>query len=153
MGAPIQSRISALEGTNMKRSIAVAVLAVVALGGALRTVRAQDKEEPLDPRILKYDKGPSKIDVSKYPADMQKKYKVFEKKCSNCHTLARPINCDFVLDDEWERYIKRMMRKAGPSLINADDGKQIFEFLSFDSKLRKKALYDRKTAEANASKQ
>jgi hypothetical protein len=135
----------------MKRIIAVAVLAVIALGGAIRAVRAQDKEEPLDPRILKYDKGPSKIDVSKYPPDMQKKYAVFSKKCSGCHTIARPINCDFVLDDEWERYIKRMMRKAA-SLISADEGKQIFEFLSFDSKLRKKPLYDKKIAEANAAK-
>jgi hypothetical protein len=130
----------------MKRSVAAVLLGLIALGGAIRVVRAQ--EDPVDPRILKYDKGPAKIDIAKYPADMQKKYKVFEKKCSNCHTLARPINCDFVLDDEWERYIKRMMRKAGPSLISADEGKQIFEFLAYDSKTRKKALFDKKSAEA-----
>jgi hypothetical protein len=134
----------------MKRSIAVTLLALLAAAGIARVVRAQ--EEPVDPRILKYDKGPAKIDVSKYPADMQKKYALFAKKCSSCHTIARPINCEFALDDEWERYIKRMMRKAGPSLISADEGKQIFEFLSFDSKLRKKALYDKKTAEAAAAK-
>jgi hypothetical protein len=136
----------------MTRSIAAVLLALIALAGVARTVRAQDKEEPLDPRILKYDKGPAKIDVSKYPADMQKKYALFAKKCSSCHTIARPINCEFALDDEWERYIKRMMRKAGPSLISADEGKQIFEFLSYDSKLRKKALYDKKLAEGNAAK-
>jgi len=136
----------------MNRFIAAALLVLLALGGLGRALRAQDKEEPLDPRILKYDKGPAKIDVSKYPADMQAKYKVFAKKCSNCHTIARPINCEFALDDEWERYIKRMMRKAGPSLINADDGKAIFEFLTFDSKLRKKAMYDKKLAEASAAK-
>jgi hypothetical protein len=134
----------------MKRSIAAALLALIALGGVARVVRAQDKEEPLDPRILKYDKGPAKIDVAKYPADMQNRYKLFAKKCSSCHTIARPINCEFVLDDEWERYIKRMMRKAGPSLISADEGKQIFEFLSYDSKLRKKDLYQKKLAEGPA---
>lgn len=132
----------------MKRIIVAAVLTVVALTGLMKAVRAQEKEEPLDPRILAYDKGPAKIDVSKYPADMQNRYKIFAKKCSSCHTLARPINSDFALDDEWERYIKRMMRKAGPALISADEGKQIFEFLSYDSKLRKKALYQRKLAEA-----
>lgn len=131
----------------MKRTAAVAFLALLALGGIARSVSAQ-KEEPVDPRILAYDKGPAKIDVSKYPADMQKRYQVFTKKCSSCHTIARPINCEFALDDEWERYIKRMMRKAGPSLINADEGKQIFEFLTYDSKTRKKALFDKKTAEA-----
>jgi cytochrome c5 len=130
----------------MKRSVALALLAMLVTVGVVRAVRAQ--EEPVDPRILKYDKGPAKIDVSKYPPAMQEKYKVFAKKCSSCHTIARPINCDFALDDEWERYIKRMMRKAGPSLISADDGKQIFEFLSYDSKIRKKALFDKKTAEA-----
>jgi hypothetical protein len=133
----------------MKRTIAALLLAVIALAGLARAVRAQEKEEPLDPRILKYDKGPAKIDVSKYPPDMQKRYQVFTKKCSSCHTIARPINCEFALDDEWERYIKRMMRKAGPSLINADEGKQIFEFLTYDSKTRKKALFDKKTAEAS----
>jgi hypothetical protein len=132
----------------MKRAVAVALLAVVALGGAIRIARAQDKEEPLDPRILKYDKGPAKIDVSKYPADMQNRYKLFAKKCSSCHTIARPINCDFALEDEWERYIKRMMRKAGPSLISADEGKQIYEFVVYDSKTRKKALFDKKTADS-----
>jgi hypothetical protein len=131
----------------MKRTATVAFLALLALGGIARSVRAQ-KEEPVDPRILAYDKGPAKIDVSKYPADMQNRYKVFAKKCSSCHTIARPINCEFALDDEWERYIKRMMRKAGPSLINADEGKQIFEFLTYDSKIRKKALFDKKTADA-----
>jgi hypothetical protein len=136
----------------MQRTIAAILLAFLALAGVARVVRAQDKEEPLDPRILKYDKGPAKIDVSKYPADMQKKYQLFTKKCSSCHTIARPINCEFALDDEWERYIKRMMRKAGPSLISADEGKQIFEFLTYDSKTRKKALFDKKTAEASKEK-
>ena len=136
----------------MKRIAALALLAVIGLGGAIRTVCAQDKEEPLDPRILKYDKGPSKIDVSKYPPDIQKKYALFTKKCSQCHTIARPINCDFALEEEWDRYIHRMMRKAGPSAISADDGKAIFEFLVYDSKTRKKVMYEKKTAEAKEQK-
>jgi hypothetical protein len=136
----------------MKRIAAVALLAVIGLGGAHRIVRAQDKEEPLDPRILKYDKGPAKIDVSKYPPDMQKKYALFTKKCSQCHTIARPINCDFALEEEWDRYIHRMMRKAGPSAISPDDGKQIFEFVVYDSKTRKKAMYEKKTAETKEQK-
>ncbi len=103
--------------------------------------------QDLDPRIAAYDKGPAKIDVSKYPADMQAKYKVFAKKCAGCHTLARAINSDFVLEDEWERYVKRMMNKAGPSVINAAEGKEIYEFLVYDSKTRKKDLYERRSKE------
>lgn len=133
----------------MKRMVIAAVVGVMAAGGLVRAVRAQ--EEPVDPRILAYDKGPAKIDVSKYPADMQARYKLFTKKCSNCHTIARAINSEFALDDEWERYVKRMMRKAG-TLISPDEGKQIYAFLTYDSKIRKKALYDRKLAEAEKAK-
>lgn len=104
-------------------------------------------QEPLDPRIAAYDKGPAKIDVSKYPADMQQRYKVFTAKCGKCHTLARAINSEFALEDEWERYVKRMMFKAG-SFITPAEGKQIFEFVAYDSKTRKKALYDQKVKEA-----
>jgi len=134
----------------MKRTIAATMLIGLALAGFIRVVRAQQKEEPVDPRILAYDKGPAKIDVSKYPADMKAKYKIFADKCSKCHTIARPINCEFVLEDEWERYIKRMMNKAG-TLISADDGKQIFEFLVYDSKTRKKALYEKKLKEGGGA--
>lgn len=130
----------------MKRTIVAAVLGVIALTGFVRVIAQQkEKEEPIEPRILAYDKGPDKINVSKYPADMQAKYKIFAKKCVNCHTLARAINSEFALDDEWERYVKRMMRKAG-TLISADEGKQIFEFVTYDSKIRKKALYEKKLA-------
>jgi cytochrome c5 len=134
----------------MKPTIAATVLAILALGGFIRAAGTQqkEKEEPLDPRIQAYDKGPAKIDVSKYPPDMKAKYKVFTDKCSKCHTIARPINCEFALEDEWERYIKRMMNKAG-SIISPADGKQIFEFLVYDSKTRKKALYDKKMKEGD----
>jgi cytochrome c5 len=128
----------------MKGMVSRLILIVLATSPAVVVVRAQ---EPVDPRIAAYDKGPATIDVSKYPADTQAAYKVFVARCSKCHTIARPINCEFVLDDEWERYVKRMMRKPG-SDVSPADGKQIFEFLSYDSKLRKKALYERKQKEA-----
>ena len=108
-------------------------------------VRGQD-DAPVDPRILAYDKGPATIDVSKYPANIQADYKVFGVKCKKCHTLARPINCELATDSEWETYLKRMMRKSG-DFISAADGKKIYEFLTYDTKIRKKALFDKKTKE------
>ena len=125
---------------------------IVTLGGFMAAgllVASAQTQEPLDPRIAAYDKGPATIDVSKYPPAMQADYKVFTARCSKCHTVARAINSEFALDEEWERYVKRMMRKPG-SGITAADGKQIFEFLAYDSKLRKKALYERKLKEAGA---
>jgi cytochrome c5 len=131
----------------MKRTVVATLFAALAVAGLVRAVRAQQKDEPVEPRILAYDKGPAKIDVSKYTPEMKTKYKVFADKCAKCHTIARPINCEFALDDEWERYIKRMMNKAG-TLISPAEGKQIFEFLTYDSKIRKKTLYDQKTKDA-----
>ncbi len=130
----------------MKRT-AILLIAVLVLGVAgtlARQLLAQDQQ--LDPRIAAYDKGPATIDVSKYPAEQQANYKVFASKCSQCHTLARPINCDFALPDEWERYVKRMMRKPN-SGISPADGKKIFDFLVYDSQTRKKSLYDKKLKE------
>lgn len=108
---------------------------------------ASAQDEPLDPRIAAYDKGPAKINVSKYPAEMQTRYKLFLVKCGKCHTPARAINSEFALEDEWERYVKRMMRKSG-TFISPEDAKQVFEFLVFDSKTRKKDLYEKKLKEA-----
>jgi mono/diheme cytochrome c family protein len=84
---------------------------------------------------LPQDKGPDKIDVSSYPPDMQKGYKLFVEKCAKCHTIARPLNTTMPVED-WRRYVKRMMHKPN-SGIGDDDGKQIFEFLSYDQTNRK----------------
>jgi cytochrome c5 len=84
---------------------------------------------------LPQDKGPDKIDVSKYPAALQANYKLFSTKCSKCHTIARPINT-MMKRDEWERYVKRMMHKPN-SGINDNQGKQIFDFLIYDQTERK----------------
>jgi hypothetical protein len=100
-----------------------------------------------DPRIMAYDKGPAKINVAKYPAEIKADYKTFANRCAACHTLARAVNCEYVLDEEWQRYIRQMMDKGG-SLISADEAKQIFEFVAYDSRNRKKELFDKKTASA-----
>ena len=124
---------------------AAALIALVAVPAGL-LLNAQKQDRPLDPLVLAWDAGPDKIDVAKYPADMKKRYKVFSEVCSRCHPLARAINCDFVLEDDWERYIKRMMRRAGTKLITPDNAQEVFEFVMYDSKTRKKELYDRKLA-------
>ena len=98
---------------------------------------------PLDPRIDKWDRGPDKIDVSKYPPEVKQKYKVFADLCGQCHPLARAVNCDFVLDEDWERYIKRMMRR-GKGLVTPETARQSYEFAIYDSKIRKKDLYEQR---------
>jgi cytochrome c5 len=108
---------------------------------------------------LPQDKGPSKIDVGSYPAEQQKAYKVFNDKCSKCHTIARPINTTMT-KDEWSRYVKRMMHKPN-SGISDSQGKEIFEFLAYDQQNRKdknpsafyKSLSDEEIAKLKAQQQ
>lgn len=122
----------------MKRAVATTAIALMAFTGLMGVVSAQEKK----------DEGPAKIDVSKYSPEMQKAYQVFAKKCGSCHTLARAINADYALADEWERDITTMMQKAG-KLISPDERKQIYEFVVYDSKIRKADLYERKLADAS----
>jgi mono/diheme cytochrome c family protein len=84
---------------------------------------------------LPQDKGSDKINVSSYPADQQKGYKVFTDKCAKCHTIARPINTTMT-KDEWSRYVKRMMHKPNSGISDAQ-GKAIYEFLAYDQETRK----------------
>lgn len=95
-------------------------------------------------RPLPFDKGPDKIDVSKYTQEMQDIYSnVFTKKCSKCHTIARPINAPYALPAEWNKYIKKMMKKPG-SAINPIAAKKIYKFLVYDSSIRKKDKIEKK---------
>lgn len=125
----------------------VSLFILLMVGVFTGAVSAQQGGFTKDPRILAYDKGPAKIDVSKYPSEMKAAYKVFTKRCGACHTIARAINSDYALDEEWQHYIRQMMDRGG-SLINADDAKTIFGFVTYDSKDRKKALYAKKLAES-----
>lgn len=97
------------------------------------TLISQEQEQTEQSFVA--DEGSDSIDVSKYPEQMQEYYEVFFKKCSKCHTLARPINTDFTLD-KWERYVKRMMRKPG-SGITTSSGKKIFDFLKYYTEQKK----------------
>ncbi len=119
--------------------------------GLATTCQAAAGDENLDAatkaRIERFEKGPATIDVSKYPEGIKEDYEVFSTKCTQCHKLSRPINSDYALPDEWSRYIKRMMHKPG-SGISAGDGKKIYDFLVYDSSVRKKAMVDEKLAKA-----
>ena len=122
------------------------LLGMAALTLTAGLARAEDQlDAETKARIEKYEQGPATIDVSKYPQGIQDNYETFSQKCAQCHKLSRPVNCDYVLPDEWSRYVKRMMHKPG-SGIDSADGKKIYEFLTYDSSVRKKAMLDDKLA-------
>jgi len=124
-------------------------LVIFLLAGTLFTVRAaaQDSDASTADRIARFEQGPATVDVSKYPESIQDDYQVFADKCSQCHKLSRPINSDYALPDEWSRYVKRMMHKPG-SGIGRSDARKIYDFLVYDSSVRKTAMVDQKLAKA-----
>ena len=112
--------------------LALASLLIYAVGPA----GSDELDAATKARIAKLDAGKKTIDVTKYPAEQKANYALFMKKCVKCHTTARPINSRFVLPGEWERYIKRMVFKPDSKMTEAD-GKKIFQFLLYDSSVRK----------------
>jgi hypothetical protein len=130
-----------------KKWMVLTVLTLTFAGMGLCRAPAQDLDPEIKARVERFEKGPATIDISKYPDGIKENYETFTTKCSQCHKLSRPINSDYALPDEWERYIKRMMNKAG-TFISGDDGKKIYEFLTYDSSIRKKTLLDEKLAKA-----
>ena len=133
---------------TMTTKFATLLLGVAALTLTAGLARAEDQLDPeTKARVDRFEKGPATIDVSKYPDGIKDNYEVFSTKCTQCHKLSRPINSDYATPDEWSRYIKRMMHKPGSGISNAD-GKKIYEFLVYDSSVRKKAMLDDKLAKA-----
>jgi hypothetical protein len=70
------------------------------------------------------------VDVSSYPPDIQRAYRVFALRCSRCHTLARPLNARIYDAQHWVRYVARMRRQPG-SGIDERNGELILKFLLY----------------------
>ena len=130
----------------LKTKFSIILLAIAVAGAGYALAQALDAETQA--RITRFEKGPATINVSRYPSTIQADYEVFTQKCSQCHKLSRPINSDYALPSEWSRYVHRMMSKPG-SGIDGSNGKKIYEFLVYDSSVRKKAMVDAKLAKAS----
>lgn len=122
----------------MKRITATAIVVAIVLAGSVCVVGAAGRESSANLVNAKKEKALEKINVSKYPADMKSKYKLFSKKCGTCHALSVAINTDYVTQEEWEPILNDMIAVSG-SLISAEDAKQILEFVVYDSQVRKKS--------------
>ncbi|MDE3068579.1 MAG: hypothetical protein KGJ60_13675 [Verrucomicrobiota bacterium] len=130
----------------MNNKFAPFLLGAAALALSMAGVaRADDLDAATKAHLAQLDSGPSTVDVSQYPQGIQDDYHVFAQKCAQCHKLSRPINSDYVLPEEWARYVKRMMYKPG-SGISGSEAKKIYDFLVYDASVRKKDLLDKKLA-------
>jgi hypothetical protein len=84
------------------------------------------------------------LDPSKLPENIRADYDVFARKCSKCHSLARPLNSNISDDEQWVLYVNRMRRQPA-SGISPEDQTVILRFLRYYA-----AELRRKQAEKNA---
>lgn len=71
------------------------------------------------------------VDVSHYPPDVQKQYRVFAAKCSRCHDLSRPLSAKYTTEAQWQAMVARMARKPGAG-ISPKDQATITSFLVYN---------------------
>ncbi|MBY0493351.1 MAG: hypothetical protein K2Y23_03980 [Cyanobacteria bacterium] len=117
------------------RRVGTSAAAALALTAAVAMAQSPADEA----RLKKLDAGPKTIDVSQYPAEQQRAYKLYQTKCASCHVIARAINSEMVVPADWERYIKRMMYKPN-SGISSDEGRTLYRFVTYDASARKADL-------------
>lgn len=80
------------------------------------------------------------LDPASLPENVRGDYHVFERRCSKCHSLARPLTSGITDQGQWESYVTRMRRQPA-SGITPDDQVVILRFLKYysEDQLRKKA--------------
>jgi cytochrome c2 len=74
-------------------------------------------------------------DVSSYPADVQKQYRVFAEKCSRCHDLTRGLTARYTGPAQWKDLVERMARRPGAG-ISPRDRATITSFLVYHERAR-----------------
>jgi hypothetical protein len=60
------------------------------------------------------------LDPMQLPADTRDDYAVFARRCSKCHSLARPLNSGIDRFSHWEDYVARMRRQPGSGIAPGD---------------------------------
>lgn len=139
----------------MKTRLAVLAFAAAATA-ACRAAPAPEAPPKFSPEQLSarfyMDLGPDAVDASGYPPKAREGYPVFVHVCSQCHTLARPLNAPEATRADWEQHIRRMHDKTLVygwwTEFGKKDAAKILDFLEHDSKVRK--LDDKAGFEAKA---
>ena len=70
------------------------------------------------------------LDPSTMPENVRGDYAIFARKCSKCHSLARPLSANISDDEQWVLYVNRMRRQPA-SGISPNDQEHILRFLRY----------------------
>ena len=90
------------------------------------------------------------LDASQLPPDVRDDYALFARRCSKCHSLARPLNSGIDDDARWTDYVTRMRRQPGSGITQQDTG-PILRFLHYYSLEQQRAKRARAMANQRAA--
>ncbi len=124
------------------RALGACLVAAVLSSSACSLFRESDRRVRQQQTGVSFysDLGPDFIDVAAYPPQQRLNYAVYQRVCSQCHTLARSINSPVASREFWEMYAQAMRRRslmAADQPVTKDDVKEVVDFLDYDSKVRK----------------
>jgi hypothetical protein len=75
-------------------------------------------------------RGEGGVEPASLPSDIQGDYAMFARRCSKCHSLARPLSAGITDDDYWREYVERMRRQPASGITRSDE-EPILRFLHY----------------------
>jgi hypothetical protein len=90
------------------------------------------------------------LDVAQLPEAVRPDYQLFARRCSKCHSLARPLGSGITDDAVWIAYVNRMRRQPG-SGISPQDATPILRFLHYYSSEQRRLKREHEEASGAAA--
>jgi hypothetical protein len=94
--------------------------------------------------------GREGLDVAQLPEVVRPDYQLFARRCSKCHSLARPLGSGITDDEVWIAYVNRMRRQPG-SGISPQDAAPILRFLHYYSSEQRRLKREHEEASGAAA--
>jgi hypothetical protein len=85
------------------------------------------------------------LDAEQLPEVVRPDYALFARRCSKCHSLARPLGSGITDDTVWIAYVDKMRRQPG-SGISPQDAAPILRFLHYYSSEQRRIKRERDEA-------
>ena len=90
------------------------------------------------------------LDVAQLPEGVRPDYALFARRCSKCHSLARPLGSGITDDSVWIAYVDKMRRQPG-SGISPQDAGPILRFLHYYSSEQRRIKRERDEASGGSA--
>ena len=116
-----------MRGLKIGQMISWSLVAILIMAAPALLLNAQYDQNAAAP----------KVDVSGYPPEIQRDYRLFKRKCSECHSTANSLKLS-MSPEQWKYWVGQMAAMPS-SNINNKDATDILAFLNYDEAHRKAA--------------